>query len=294
MAVLKKGSMAIFVGLLVWTVLPPAPDRLKPKTWMFSPEEVIMAQQRSSSKLQNCRMSDHRTLTPLCSAYNTQESRVQCMQILTTVKDPKSWALASMNCGISLGVSSIGLFLPTFIKALGFSGGESTSVLPSHVSDPTFRADSAVQRDSLRLRFLRCSPLPLIRPTQYQRTIPSGYDPGIMHRIHRASVQSLRGSQDCCRVHRNKRSVPVSDLSTGLDCLQHGRIHQASHLVGHGGDIRPVLRCVGVARLYDSTEVHQRPFNRSGAFTVCRCGLRATHVVDVACELSQDRPVGAM
>lgn len=46
-----EGSMAIFVGLLVWLVLPPAPDKLKQKTWIFSSEEVIMAQQRSASEL---------------------------------------------------------------------------------------------------------------------------------------------------------------------------------------------------------------------------------------------------
>lgn len=37
--------------------------------------------------------------------------------------DPKCWAFGLMNAGVALGISSVGAFLPTFIKELGFSPG---------------------------------------------------------------------------------------------------------------------------------------------------------------------------
>ncbi|KAK4504577.1 hypothetical protein PRZ48_005493 [Zasmidium cellare] len=47
-----EGSMAMFVGLLVWLILPPSPDKLKRKTWLLSSDEVLMALQRSSKRTQ--------------------------------------------------------------------------------------------------------------------------------------------------------------------------------------------------------------------------------------------------
>lgn len=58
-----------------------------------------------------------------CIAYNTLRSKIDFRQILVALKDPKSWALASINAGVALGISSVGSFLPTFIKAYGFSAG---------------------------------------------------------------------------------------------------------------------------------------------------------------------------
>ena len=45
-----EGCMAIFVGLVVWIVLPPFPESLKRKTWLFTPTEVELANQRSASE----------------------------------------------------------------------------------------------------------------------------------------------------------------------------------------------------------------------------------------------------
>ncbi|KAF2168681.1 hypothetical protein M409DRAFT_36326 [Zasmidium cellare ATCC 36951] len=112
-----EGSMAMFVGILVWLILPPSPESLKQKTWLLSSEEVAIESSLNAD---------------IETAYNTHESRVDWRQILTTMKDPKSWVFASLNCGVSLGVSSISLFLPTFIHELGFSGERTQlfSVIP--------------------------------------------------------------------------------------------------------------------------------------------------------------------
>lgn len=56
-------------------------------------------------------------------AYNTVGFGIKFEQIWIALLDPKAWAFAVINAGLGLGISSVGLFLPTFIKALGFSVG---------------------------------------------------------------------------------------------------------------------------------------------------------------------------
>lgn len=65
-------------------------------------------------------------------AYNTIGSKVQLWQIWATLKDPKSWGYALVNAGIALGISSVGVFLPTFIVAFGYTNVQAQlfSVIP--------------------------------------------------------------------------------------------------------------------------------------------------------------------
>ncbi|KAH8805236.1 retrograde regulation protein 2 [Xylogone sp. PMI_703] len=92
-----EGVIGLTVGILTWLLLPRFPDKIKSgKSWLFTKEEVDLAMARLAS-------------------YNTIGAKVEMWQILVTLKDPKSWAFALVNSGVALGISSIGVFLPTFI-----------------------------------------------------------------------------------------------------------------------------------------------------------------------------------
>ncbi|PVH76569.1 MFS general substrate transporter [Cadophora sp. DSE1049] len=101
---LIEGLMAVAVGILVFIFLPRFPDSLRQckSTWPFTSAEVDPAVARSSS-------------------YNTTGAKVVPYQIWVTLKDPKSWTIASLNAGIAMGISSVGSFLPTFIRAFGYT-----------------------------------------------------------------------------------------------------------------------------------------------------------------------------
>ncbi|KAL7901868.1 MFS general substrate transporter [Trichoderma sp. SZMC 28014] len=97
-----EGSMAMAVGLAICLLLPQSPDKLKRKHWLFASADIEIAKGRSAS-------------------YNTVGFGIKFEQIWIALLDPKAWAFAVINAGLGLGISSVGLFLPTFIKALGFS-----------------------------------------------------------------------------------------------------------------------------------------------------------------------------
>ncbi|RFU26054.1 hypothetical protein B7463_g10286, partial [Scytalidium lignicola] len=93
-----EGVVGIFVGILVWVFLPPFPDQIKGKHWLFTEEEIQLA-----------------------VTYNTPGFKVHPKQVLVAMKDPKTWMFAIMNGGIGLSVGSVGSFLPTFINEFGYS-----------------------------------------------------------------------------------------------------------------------------------------------------------------------------
>jgi MFS family permease len=46
-----EGVLAMAIGILTWSILPPFPDKIKGgKTWLFSKDEVNMAVARSACK----------------------------------------------------------------------------------------------------------------------------------------------------------------------------------------------------------------------------------------------------
>ena len=54
-------------------------------------------------------------------AYNTFGAKVVPYQIWVALKDPKTWAFAMMQSGIAMGVGTVGVFLPSFVLAFGYS-----------------------------------------------------------------------------------------------------------------------------------------------------------------------------
>ncbi|KAL6249573.1 hypothetical protein RBB50_003426 [Rhinocladiella similis] len=98
-----EGSLAMFVGLLALLLLPNFPEQLRGKKhWLYRPDEIEVAINRLRS-------------------YNTVGAKVNLKQMLAAAKDPKCWFFASANSGIALGIASVGLFLPTFVKEFGYS-----------------------------------------------------------------------------------------------------------------------------------------------------------------------------
>lgn len=47
---ITEGVLGVFVGLLVLCLLPPFPDKIGGKHWLFTSDEVEMAVERSSSE----------------------------------------------------------------------------------------------------------------------------------------------------------------------------------------------------------------------------------------------------
>ena len=65
-------------------------------------------------------------------AYNTMGAKVTLKQIWTTFKDPKTWAYCLINASVSIGIASVGVFLPTFIVEFGYTAENAQlfSVIP--------------------------------------------------------------------------------------------------------------------------------------------------------------------
>jgi hypothetical protein len=101
-----EGCAGILVGILCWILLPPAPDQIKNnKHWIFSEAEINLAITRMKT-------------------YNVEGARVRPKQIWIAAKDPKTIAFAFINAGVSLALSSISAFLPTFIAQFGYSNSK--------------------------------------------------------------------------------------------------------------------------------------------------------------------------
>jgi hypothetical protein len=112
------GVIAIFVGVLVIILLPAFPDRMKNgKNWLFSKEEIEIVLQRTASK---CLARQDRVVL-INLGWNTRGAKVSWPQVLDCLKDPKSYAFAMLNATSGLCLSSIGVFLPTFIRDFGYS-----------------------------------------------------------------------------------------------------------------------------------------------------------------------------
>lgn len=52
---------------------------------------------------------------------NVMDARVSWPQVLLALKDVKTWLMAYITASIGLALAAFGVFLPTFIKAFGFS-----------------------------------------------------------------------------------------------------------------------------------------------------------------------------
>ncbi|KAK4497119.1 hypothetical protein PRZ48_011569 [Zasmidium cellare] len=129
---LIEGVIAVGFGLLVAALLPRYPDRLlKGKHWLFGKEEIQLVVERTAGKVlpipQNIIQAELFVL-----AWNTPNARTAPRQILAMFRDPKSYAFALMNSATGLTLSTTGVFLPTFIKQLGYSAvnAQLFSVIP--------------------------------------------------------------------------------------------------------------------------------------------------------------------
>lgn len=67
-------------------------------------------------------------------AYNTLHARVEVSQIWRSFQDPKTYFFAILNVGNTLAISSVGIFLPTFIQTFGLSPGKPTSHIVFSIS----------------------------------------------------------------------------------------------------------------------------------------------------------------
>ncbi|KAF3923993.1 hypothetical protein ABW21_db0203285 [Orbilia brochopaga] len=113
-----EGVIGIFVGILVIILLPSFPDKMKNgRNWLFTVEEINLAKERSKT-------------------FNTQDSKFEARQVWAAVKDPKTWAFGFMNAGIGMGLSTIGIFLPSFIADFGYTDLDAQlfSVIPYAVA----------------------------------------------------------------------------------------------------------------------------------------------------------------
>lgn len=124
-----EGVLAVFVGILVYVLLPRFPDRIKGgKTWLFSKEEIDLAVQRMTSKFSPL----SRLAFANFVAWNTVGSKPNFLQIVKTFIDLKAWGFAVINGAVACGISSVGVFLPSFIVAFGYTAADAQlfSVIP--------------------------------------------------------------------------------------------------------------------------------------------------------------------
>lgn len=113
-----EGVIGILSGLVIMVLLPPFPDKMKKgKNWLFTEEEIQLAIQRSST-------------------FNTRNAKLEWGQVLAALKDPKAWAFAFINGAFGQATSTVGIFLPSFIAAFGYTSVDAQlfSVIPYAVA----------------------------------------------------------------------------------------------------------------------------------------------------------------
>lgn len=229
-----EGCVGILVGLLFYAFLPRFPDKLRDKGnkgskhWLFTKEEIDVACERTSS-------------------HNTMGARVDLRQVLIALTSPVSWGFAIINGGVFAGIATTGVFLPTFVKELGYSRGEHP---PSggfiHHTRLLINARHGSQRPALQ-----CHPLrrgfclhsrrqPRVGPLQQQRRPPGVLPVHEHHRPHRHHDRGAHRRQDRGAVSLRCRHLPLSDAALGLVRLQYRRLHEEGHDLGHGRDRRTV------------------------------------------------------
>ncbi|EPS45768.1 hypothetical protein H072_137 [Dactylellina haptotyla CBS 200.50] len=111
---LIEGLIAVGSGILVLALFPPFPDKMKNgENWLFTKEEIELAKERSKS-------------------FNTEGSKFEFHQVIAAIKDPKTWAYAFMNAGIGMCLSTVSIFLPSFIADFGYTdlNAQLFSVIP--------------------------------------------------------------------------------------------------------------------------------------------------------------------
>lgn len=136
-----EGVIGIFSGIVILLLLPPFPDKMKKgKNWLFTEEEIQLAIKRFSSKswslLWRPYHAFHLTFSPSCAAFNTRNSKVEWRQVFAAFKDPKTWAFFMINSAFGQATSTVGIFLPSFIAAFGYTDLDAQlfSVIPYAVA----------------------------------------------------------------------------------------------------------------------------------------------------------------
>lgn len=70
------------------------------------------------------------------TAFNTRNAKLEWGQVLAALKDPKAWAFAFINGAFGQATSTVGIFLPSFIAAFGYTSVDAQlfSVIPYAVA----------------------------------------------------------------------------------------------------------------------------------------------------------------
>ncbi len=114
------GTAAMAVGIVTIIVIPRFADKMGGrKNLLLNATDIRVAIERAKG-------------------YNTIGAKVDFTQIWSTLKDPKSWLFACINAGVALGIASVGNFLPTFVRAFGYSASTRHAPEPSIDSKLTF------------------------------------------------------------------------------------------------------------------------------------------------------------
>ena len=107
------------VGIACCMILPPFPDKMKRKHWLFTPSELERACERAACKCAKG-FCTNKSLTKFL-AFNTIGAKINYKQLWAGMKDPKTWAFMAMQTGVAQGIGTVGVFLPSFVKEFGYS-----------------------------------------------------------------------------------------------------------------------------------------------------------------------------
>ncbi|QYS92908.1 MFS domain-containing protein [Trichoderma simmonsii] len=101
-----EGIPTIAWGILMWTLMPRLPDK------EVNSNYSLFFRSEEERRLIILRLVEGR---------NVMDARVSWPQVLLALKDVKTWLMAYITASIGLALAAFGVFLPTFIKAFGFS-----------------------------------------------------------------------------------------------------------------------------------------------------------------------------
>jgi MFS family permease len=103
---LVEGFPACLIAIWAWDWLPDGPEEI----WWLTPREQEIAALRMRSEVRSSSTSSARHKQPFQWSHITQ-----------TLSDPKAWLAATIFFACNVAFSSMPVFLPTIVSAMGFS-----------------------------------------------------------------------------------------------------------------------------------------------------------------------------
>ena len=148
-------------------------------------------------------------------------------QILVALKDPKSWVYALIQACIATGVGTVGVFLPTFVKAFGYSACKAWHIYYRflELTPLTVQTQLFTVIPYACAFFTSYRRVHNLRHCQQERCPPGPLSLTLGYRLHHPTHQCLGQGQDICYLSHYIRNLSFCHIDQYLGRCEYRRVH---------------------------------------------------------------------